>query len=76
MKPWIWWFVVFAGTMLMGAGLRTFFTAENRTSSTIAMMIGEVAVGLAVVGFALWRIINAGHALPSDERDENLRITE
>ena len=74
---WKWWLVLFAGTLPVGSGLQYLLTveAERNTGLRIALAVGQIVLGLVIIGYALLKVIRSGHAKP-DDGVEKFKITE
>lgn len=71
-----WWFFVFGGTLLLAAGIKSWFFGPPRpTSLETALNIVELVLGVFVVLGSLFMVIKAGKTI-IETKDESLRLND
>jgi len=78
-KSWYWVLLIFAGSMLVGHALQTYFTGDvgRDPKDRNWLMIGEAALGLLIIAFGLYKQVRANRAVIMDsEKDILLKLDD
>ena len=78
MKSWIWILVVFAGSLPIAAALQYYLSGEpaHNTSTRNWLVVGQVLLGIAFIGFGLYKQIQASRQAPEPERKGGIKFTD
>lgn len=76
-KSWLWWFWVFAGSLVMGGGIRYFISGQAAQNTTLwnALVVGQILLGIAIIAFGLKKLWRSRGTIAA-QADDSLKLTE